>query len=104
MNAAMTTKKIKLMLNTIAASGSGIVYTDIGSGCGGPGFLDSDFLRDLILDGGQFDDAVMGDLDLDLARDSFEHQCEFDDDTDWVQIEYAFGDNGYHQIAWIWSV
>ena len=99
----MKASDIKAAIEGIIGDGAGIVYTDDGSGSGGPGYASPDCLRGMI-DTGSFDDAVVVALDLDLARDSFASQCAFDAGTDWTQIEYDYGDNGYRQIAWIWSV
>ena len=98
----MKTEQIKMMIASIIHEGSGVVYTDEGSGSGGPGFADAETLQDM-LDIGAFDDAIAVDMDESLAIDSFANQCEFDKDTDWTQIEYSYDDNGYNQIAWIWS-
>jgi len=98
----MTTAQIIQAIENIISDGAGMVYTDDGSGCGGPGYLDADSLRGGI-DTGTFDDAVVVDMDAELARDSFAGQCEFDEDTEWTQIEYGYGDNGYRQISWIWA-
>ena len=98
----MKTEQIKMMIEAIIRDGSGIVYTDVGSGCGGSGFLYGETLQDM-LEFGNFDDAIAVDMDASLAVDSFAGQCEFDRTTDWTQIEYSYGDNGYNQIAWIWA-
>jgi hypothetical protein len=58
-----------------------------------------------MIDNGTFADARQVEMDESLARDSFNGQCEFDESTTWIQIEFGdMGDLGYHQIAWIWDV
>ena len=99
----MRADQIKQAVESIINDGAGIIFTADGSGSGGPGYADPDTLREMI-DNGDFDDAAVVDMDVQLARDSFAGQCEFDPDTDWTQIECNYGDNGYRQIMWIWEV
>lgn len=97
----METEKIKEIIENIVNDGSGIICTDRGSGSGGPGYADSEELRRM-LDAGAFEDARVVDFDESLARDSFAGQCEYDEDTEWIQIEFNDGDL-WCQIAWIWE-
>jgi len=99
----MKTEQIKMMIASIIHEGSGVVYTDEGSGSGGPGFADAETLQDM-LDIGAFDDATQVPMDFNLARSSFAHQCEFDRTTVWIQIAYSVRSLGYNQIAWICAV
>jgi len=95
--------KIKKMLQAIANDGCGIISDDEGSGCGGPGYIDSDTINEM-LNNGDFDDAVIVDFDEDMARSAHSTLCEFDEGTEWAQIEFNRHDDGYYQIAWIWTV
>jgi hypothetical protein len=98
----MRNEQVKKTIEAIINDGSGMIYTDDGSGSGGPGYADGDTLREM-MDRGDFDDAVVVEMDEALARDSFAGQCEYDEDTEWTQIEYGYGDNNYRRIGWIWD-
>ena len=98
----MTSEQIKNILTGIANDQCGIILNDAGSGSAGPGYAGPDMIIEM-LENGDFEDATVVDFDEELARDSFAGQCEFDEDTDWTQIEFNFRDNGYRQIAWIWE-
>ena len=95
--------EIKRMLKAIANDGCGIISDDEGSGCAGPGFINSETILEM-LDNGDFDDAIIVNFDEDMAREAFQDLCEFVEDTEWTQIEFNQHDNGYCQIAWIWEV
>lgn len=98
----MTTKEIKKIIEAIINDSSGVVCDDDGNGCGGPGYLNPDTLI-LMLDTGDFDDAVEVDFDIVAAKKAFLSQCKFDKDTKWIQIEFNHSNNGYYQFAWVWN-
>ena len=98
----MTSEQIKNILTGIANDQCGIILNDLGSGSAGPGYAGSDMIVEM-LENGDFEDATVVDFDEELTRNSFAGQCEFDEDTDWTQIEFNFSGNGYRQIAWIWE-
>jgi len=66
----MNTEQIKARLNEIADDNLGIVYTDYGSGSAGPGFVDSNILREMCA-AGDFNDVVRVPMDEDLAIGAF---------------------------------
>jgi hypothetical protein len=94
---------IKSVIRDIINQGAGIVYADAGNGSGGPGYAGPDTLQEM-LDAGDFDDVSIVNLDRELLDSSFKLVGQDPEDTDWVQIEFSWGegDNPYHQIAWIW--
>lgn len=98
----MTTEQIKNILIGIVNDQCGIILNDKGSGSAGPGYAGPDMIAKM-LENGDFEDTEVVDFDAELARDSFAGQCEFDKATEWTQIEFNFGENGYRLIAWIWE-
>lgn len=98
-------KRIKIMIENIIGDGSGIVYDDIGQGCGGPGFAGPDTLQDM-LDTGCFDDAVKVPYDKATLKSAVWDEVAIDiDGTIWTQIEFNFSDSDdYYMIAWVWDV
>lgn len=94
-------------IKEIQANGEGIVYTDAGNGCAGPGYADNATLVEMI-EAGDFEDASEVPLDMHLFRASWADVLKGEPSEGtwtWHQIEYAWGegDNPYHQIAWIWT-
>ncbi len=101
----MKVSEIKKIIESIVNDGTGIVYDDDGSGCGGPGYLEPETLTEM-LQKGEFDDAAIVKFDEELATNAFAHtSCRWQEsDSDLIQIEFNFSENGYHLIAWIWAI
>lgn len=92
-------KIIKKLVSNIASDGCGIVIqNNAGFGCAYPEDIQN------MLEAGDFDDAKIVDLDMDLMADAFASNDIFlDYETDWMQIQLGFGDTQDTLItAWIW--
>jgi len=101
----MKTVQIKEIIEQIINDGSCMVYTDEGSGAGGPGVAEGDILTEMLQDN-TFDDAKKDKLDLRRAKTTFaDVGVSFEPGTDWIQIKFNISDdNQYSNIAWIPSI